>query len=74
MFIEDTYRIKGFVDLENKTWFVDCVGSLVQISPYSLSSPEKCNKITALAGQGMSLKKSIAIAVEWYQPYILGVE
>jgi len=23
MFIEDTYRIKGFVCLENKTWFVD---------------------------------------------------
>ena len=74
MFVEDTYRIKGFVCLENSTWFVDCVGALIKITPYSLSAPETCNKITALAGQGMSLKKSIAKAVEWYHPYILDVE
>jgi len=74
MFIEDTYRIKGFVCLENKTSFVDCVGSLVQITPYPAAAPEKCNILTALAGQGMSLKKSIEKAVEWYQPYIIGVE
>lgn len=74
MFVEDTYRIKGFVCLEGKTWLVDCVGALIKITPYSASVPETCNKITALAGQGMSLKKSIAKAVEWYRPYVLGVE
>ena len=74
MFVEDTYRIKGFVCLENNTWLVDCVGALIKITPYSISAPETCNKITALAGQGMSLKKSIAKAVEWYQTYILDVD
>lgn len=74
MFIEDTYRVKGFVFLENQSFLVDCVGSLVKITPYSITASEKYNKITALAGQGMSLKKSIMQAVEWYRPYILAVE
>lgn len=74
MFIEDTYRIKGFICLEDKSMFVDCVGSLVKITPFSIPDSEKCNKLTALAGQGMSLKKSIHKAVEWYQPYIQTVE
>lgn len=74
MFIEDTYRVKGFVFLENQSYLVDCVGSLIKITPYSMSETEKYNKITALAGQGMSLKKSITQAVQWYRPYILAVE
>ncbi len=74
MFIEDTYRIKGFVCLDNKTWLVDCVGSLINITPYSVTDKKKCNRITALAGQGMSLKKSIAKAVIWYPDYITDVE
>lgn len=74
MFIEDTYRVKGFAFLENQTYLVDCVGSFVSIIEHSETDTENHNKIIALAGQGMQLKKSIEKAVEWYQPYILAIE
>lgn len=72
MFAEDTYRIKGFVFLENQTLLVDCVGPYVQIVPYTRTTDhmEDINQIVALAGAGMPLRKSLQKAIEWYGEYI----
>lgn len=74
MFIEDSYRVKGFALLQDQTYLVDCVGAMVSILPHAPVDPAHQNKIVALAGQGMALRKSIANAVQWYKPYIVSVE
>ena len=63
MFAEDTYRIKGFVGLSGSTYFVDCVGSLVRISPYDGAAN---NVLTVLYGYGLPAKKSATEAAKWY--------
>lgn len=76
MICEDTYRIKGFVKLEGKTYLVDCVGSLVSVKEYPLQDDEtiQLNHIVTLAGGGMPMKKSIENAKKWYDKFILAVE
>lgn len=66
MFIEDTYRVKGFVELDCKLWFVDCVGAQVSIVPWQGQTPAEKHQIVALAGKGMNPRKSIRKAMEWY--------
>ena len=65
MFIEETYRIKGFVCLEGKTALVDCVGASLIISPYQ-GQNSHCNSIVAMAGPGMAMEAAIRKASEWY--------
>lgn len=73
MFVEDTYRVKGFVCLEGKMSLVDCVGPSIAITPYEQNA-KRCNHLIALAGPGMPLQKSIDRAFEWYRPYLERVE
>lgn len=73
MFIEETYRIKGFVCLEGRTALVDCVGASLVITPHE-AQPERCNRLTAMAGQGMAMEASLAKAAEWYKDYVISVE
>ncbi len=73
MFIEDTYRVKGFTCLEGKTALVDCVGADLKISPYA-GKTEHCNHIVALAGPGMPMEKSIRQAAKWYPDLIERIE
>lgn len=68
---EDTYRIKGFAQLEGKTLLVDCVGPLVQVLPYSGVLNDAPNRIVALAGKGMPLRKALKTAEQWYGDYIV---
>lgn len=70
MFIEDTYRVKGFVLLGEEVWLVDCVGALVNLAPWEGGRPERCGQIVALAGRGMNPRKSIRKAIELYPDYI----
>ena len=62
MFAEDTYRIKGFVDSEETMWFVDCVGPLVEIHPFS-GNPSEAGQLTVLFGHGLPAKKRIREAI-----------
>jgi G3E family GTPase len=73
MFIEDTFRIKGFVCLEGKLSLVDCVGAHMSISPYQ-GKADHCNRIVALAGAGMPMEKSIRQAAQWYPQHIEKIE
>ena len=73
MFIDTTYRIKGFVCLEGGVSLVDCVGQKLSITSYNGEVPH-CNTIVALSGAGMPMEQSIKKAVETYSSYIEKVE
>jgi len=73
MFIEETYRIKGFVCMEGRTALVDCVGASLVITPHA-AQPERCNRLTALAGHGMAMEAALTKAAEWYKEYVISVE
>lgn len=65
MFLPDTYRVKGFVALEGKTFLLDCVGSLFQMKEYQGETAD-VNKIVVLAGNGLPAAKSVKEAITWY--------
>ncbi len=65
MFAEDTYRIKGFVDLPEGRHLVDCVGPLVEVRPF-FGEVEDANRLVVLYGNGLPAKKSIRDACAWY--------
>lgn len=75
MICEDTYRIKGFVNFDNKVYLVDSVGSLVSIKEYTQNIDDnvKLNHIVVLAGPSMKMEKSLKAAQEWYKEYILDI-
>ncbi len=55
---EDTYRIKGFLDLADGRFLADCVGSNIQVSRYE-GQLTQANQLTLLAGEGMPLRQAI---------------
>jgi G3E family GTPase len=71
MFLEDTYRVKGFVRFEDGIYLVDCVGNLVKVEKYGETVKDSLlQKIVVLSGGGMSTGKSISEAVKWYSKWI----
>lgn len=74
MFIEDTYRVKGFVRVERGLYLVDCVGAQVCVRPWAGAEPESAGAIVALAGKGMNPRRSIRKAAEWYPGLVGKVE
>lgn len=73
MFLEDTYRVKGFVRLEGKIYLTDCVGNMFKAEPYD-GAVENINVLTALSGNGLPIKKSIREAEKWYPDDIEKIE
>ena len=65
MFAEDTYRIKGFVELDGETCVVDCVGPLVEVRPFAGVPPE-LGKLVVLFGHGLPARKGIREAISWF--------
>lgn len=65
MFLDDTYRVKGFVHIEGNTWLLDCVGNLFKLTLYNNEVSSR-NEIVILAGNGLPAAKSIKEAVKWY--------
>lgn len=65
MFLEDTYRVKGFVSLQGKHYFLDCVGNLFRMEEYD-REVSGINEIVVLAGNGLPAAKSIKEAMKWY--------
>ncbi|NLA53656.1 MAG: cobalamin biosynthesis protein CobW, partial [Clostridiales bacterium] len=64
LFVEDTHRVKGLVNLGEETFLVDCVGAYINISKHSNSQAD--NLLVVLAGEGMPLRKSLKEALSWY--------
>ena len=55
---EDTYRIKGFLELSDGRFVADCVGMDVRLTQYA-GRIEHANQLTLLAGEGMPLRHAI---------------
>ena len=64
LFVEDTHRVKGFVRLGGETYQVDCVGAYINVS--SCGNRQADNRLVALAGEGMPLRKSLKEAIALY--------
>ena len=62
---EESWRIKGFVNLQGKHYLVSCVGPSIQIT--ETEETNHCdNSLVLLAGPGMALRRAIREAVKWY--------
>lgn len=75
MFLEDTFRVKGFVQTTQGMCLVDCVGNVASVTPYAIAVPEeKCGWLTVLSGAGMPVRKAVKEACKWYEKYVITVE
>lgn len=70
MVIEDTWRIKGIVTIQDGRYFIDCVGPSVWIEPYQGAMTESENQIVFLAGEKMPLRKSLKEALKLYGKWV----
>lgn len=66
MFADDTYRVKGFVQLPEGCFLVDCVGPIVEVKPYK-GETNGLNCLTVLFGNGLPAKRSIREAISWFE-------
>lgn len=55
---EDTYRIKGFLELSDGRFVADCVGTDIRVTRYA-GQIEHANQLTLLAGNGIPLRHAI---------------
>lgn len=76
MFAEQTFRIKGFIPTRDQgTVLVDCVGTLVQLSPSDAQVPAgRLGVLTILSGAKMPVRSAVSAACKWYDQYILSSE
>ncbi len=74
LFVEDTYRLKGFVCLADGLYYVDCVGPQINIVPWAKEAPPNTGVLVALAGRGMNPRRAIKKAIEWYPDCIDSME
>ncbi len=65
MFAEDTYRIKGFVALEDSVYVVDCVGPMVEVRPFEGDASD-LGKLVVLFGHGLPTRRGIKEALSWF--------
>lgn len=66
---EGTYRIKGFVKIKEAVYLANCVGGYVTLEPYE-GTYSSLQKLVALAGPGMSLRKTLKGALAIYENII----
>lgn len=75
MFLEVTFRVKGFVQTSEGMYLADCVGNVVSMTPYEGQVPhEKAGRLVVLSGAGMPVKKRVMEAAAWYPNEILSVQ
>lgn len=75
MFLEVTFRVKGFVQTSEGLYLADCVGNVVSLAPYEGKVPEeKIGHLMVLSGAGMPLTSRVKEAIRWYPDKILATE
>lgn len=75
MFIEATFRVKGFVMTTEGLYIADCVGNVPNIAPYDGEMPiEKRGFLVVLSGAGMPLRRRVKEAAKWYPGRVISVE
>ena len=73
IFIDNTYRIKGFIEIGLKTFLLDCTSLDINLTLFQ-EPINNLNEIVVLAGAGMNTQKLITYAVELYSDKIISVE
>lgn len=74
MFIEVTFRVKGFIQTSEGLFLADCVGNVVSLTPYTGEVPaDKIGHLVVLSGAGMPVKKRVREAAAWYPEQILSI-
>ena len=67
LFVETTFRVKGFILTEEGMCLVSCVGNLISIEPHGSEVPEdRIGTLVVLSGAGMPVIKTLKEAVSWY--------
>ncbi len=75
MFLEVTFRVKGFVQTSEGLYLADCVGNVAALTPYAGAVPEdKKGFLVVLSGAGMPLRSRVKEAVSWYPKEIIAIE
>lgn len=70
LFVEVTFRVKGFVRAAGGMSLVNCVGNLISVEPYGADVPEdRIGILVVLSGAGMPVKKRVKEAVGWYNEW-----
>lgn len=65
MFLDDTYRVKGFVKRGEEIYFISCVGSMYQEEVFH-GKAEHVDELVVLSGNGLPALKSMKKAMQWY--------
>lgn len=68
LFLDETHRVKGFIKLQNETYYLDCVGAMFKMDVYHSDDIEndQWNKIVVLAGVGLNTRTAIKNAIKMY--------
>ena len=75
MFLEVTFRVKGFVETTEGLYLADCVGNVAQLIPWTAELPaDRTGFLVALSGAGMPLRSRVKEAAKWYPDFIISVE
>lgn len=73
MFLDDTYRVKGFVEVKGELYLVDCVSSSFHAERFE-GKPDHVNELVVLSGNGLPAGKSIKRAAQWYPQLLVEVK
>lgn len=65
MFITDTYRVKGIVELQEGPYLISCTGDLFQAEEFK-GGLNCTNDLVVLSGGGLPTKRAMKKAIEWY--------
>ncbi|MTI65088.1 MAG: GTP-binding protein [Firmicutes bacterium] len=63
---EDTYRIKGFVEIKGKLYLVNCVGTMINVDSYNEGKEVNVGQLVILSGGGLPLRKTVKNAMSQY--------
>lgn len=73
LFAEDSLRVKGIVKTKDGSTLVDCIGAMVQVSPYTGSPDNASDALNVLASDVADVDKGIRLAQTMYPQYLLEV-
>lgn len=65
MFLIDTYRVKGILELQEGCYLISCTGEMFHAEVFK-GSLGVTNDLVVLSGNGLPTKRAIKKAMEWY--------
>lgn len=75
MFLEATFRVKGFIETTQGIYLADCVGNVAMLAPYEGEVlKEKCGRLVVLSGNKMPVLSEVKKAASWYPGKILSID